>query len=164
MRPGHFRGVATVVTKLFNGVQPQRAYFGQKDAQQAVVIKQLARDLSFPFEIVVCPTVREADGLAMSSRNSYLGPDERRAATVLYRALNTAQAVFESGERNADRLREIAAELIANEPLARVEYISCAHPDTLRELETVDGAALLSLAAYVGETRLIDNMLLGGKQ
>ncbi len=159
-RPGHFRGVATVVAKLFNAVQPHRAYFGQKDAQQAVVIRQMVRDLNFPIEIIVCPTVREADGLAMSSRNSYLTPQERQAATVLYRALGAARAAFADGERDADRLRRLVAEIIAAEPLARLQYVSCAHPETLQELETVADAALLSLAAFVGRTRLIDNLLL----
>ncbi len=159
-RPGHFRGVATVVAKLFNGVQPQRAYFGQKDAQQAVVIRQMVRDLDFPIEIIVCPTVREADGLAMSSRNSYLAPQERQAATVLYRALSAAHAAFEAGERDAERLRRMVAEIIAAEPLARLQYVSCAHPETLQELETIADTALLSLAAFVGRTRLIDNLVL----
>ena len=161
MRPGHFPGVATVVAKLFNCVQPQRAYFGQKDAQQAVVIRQLTRDLDFPVEIVICPIVRESDGLAMSSRNAYLGPKERGAATVLVRGLTAAREAFESGERNADRLRHVVTETVATEPLAQLQYVSCAHPDTLQELETVRSRALLSLAAYVGQTRLIDNMVLG---
>jgi pantoate--beta-alanine ligase len=139
---------------------PHKAYFGQKDAQQARVIQQMARDLNFPVEIEVCPTVREADGLAMSSRNAYLDPEERRAATVLYRALVAAGAAFEAGERDADRLRRIVEETIASEPLARLQYVSCAQPDTLQELETVSGRALLSLAAFVGRTRLIDNITL----
>jgi pantoate--beta-alanine ligase len=163
MRPGHFRGVATVVAKLFNSVQPQRAYFGQKDAQQAVVIRQLARDLDFPLEIVICPIVREPDGLAMSSRNAHLGPEERQAATVLNRALTAARAAFESGERNADPLRHIVTGTVAAEPLARLQYVSCADPVTLRELETVKGRGLLSLAAFVGRTRLIDNVVLGDR-
>ena len=160
-RPGHFRGVATVVAKLFNGVQPHRAYFGQKDAQQAVVIQQLARDLDFPVEIVICPIVREPDGLAMSSRNAYLNPPERQAATVLYRALSAARAAFEAGERDADRLRRIVTGTVATEPLAELQYVSCADPATLEELETVTGRGLLSLAANVGRTRLIDNLILG---
>jgi pantoate--beta-alanine ligase len=160
-RPGHFRGVATVVAKLFNSVQPQKAYFGQKDAQQAVVIRQLARDLNFPVEIMICPIVREIDGLAMSSRNAYLSPKERQAATVLIRALTAAREAFESGERHADRLRQIVTETISAEPLAQLQYASCAHPDTLQELETVEGKALLSLAVFVGQTRLIDNLILG---
>jgi pantoate--beta-alanine ligase len=161
MRPGHFRGVATVVAKLFNGVQPHKAYFGQKDAQQAVVIGQMARDLDFPVEIVICPTVREADGLAMSSRNAYLSPEERRAATVLYRGLEAARAAFASGERDAERLRSIVRDKVASEPLARLQYVSCADADSLAELERVTGRALLSLAAFVGGTRLIDNLILG---
>jgi len=160
-RPGHFRGVATVVAKLFNGIQPQRAYLGQKDAQQVIVIRQMARDLNFALDIVVCPTVREADGLAMSSRNAYLNPAERRAAAVLYRALNAARAAFEGGEREAERLRRAVAETIGGEPLARLQYVSCAHPDTLQELETVAGRGLLSLAVLLGQTRLIDNMVIG---
>jgi pantoate--beta-alanine ligase len=160
-RPGHFRGVATVVTKLFTAVQPQRAYFGQKDAQQFAVIRQLTRDLNFPLEIVVCPTVREPDGLAMSSRNAYLSPEERQAATVLYRALSAARRAFAAGEQDADRLRGIVAELVAAEPLARLQYVSCADPESLRELRAVGHQALLSLAAFVGRTRLIDNVLLG---
>jgi pantoate--beta-alanine ligase len=161
MRPGHFRGVATIVAKLFNGVQPHRAYFGQKDAQQTVVIRQMTRDLDFPVEIVVCPTVREADGLAMSSRNAYLSSEERQAATVLYRSLDAAQVGFASGERDAERLRSIVTETVASEPLARLQYVSCADADTLEELDRVANRALLSMAVFVGETRLIDNLILG---
>jgi pantoate--beta-alanine ligase len=160
-RPGHFRGVATVVAKLFNSVQPDKAYFGQKDAQQTVVIRQMTRDLDFPIEVVVCPTVREADGLAMSSRNAYLNSEERQAATVLYRGLRAARTVFASGERNAERLRSIVVEMFAAEPLARLQYVSCANTDTLEELDRVSGQALLSMAAFVGNTRLIDNLILG---
>jgi len=164
-RPGHFRGVTTVVAKLFNGVQPQRAYFGQKDAQQARVIQQMVRDLNFPLEIVVCPIRREADGLAMSSRNTYLNPQERQAATVLYRALTAAKEAFAAGERDADRLRQIMEDTINAEPLARLQYVSCADPDTLEEAHGKVEKALLSMAVYVGKTRLIDNMLLGtGKE
>ncbi len=161
MRPGHFRGVATVVAKLFNCVQPQKAYFGQKDAQQAVVIRRMVQDLNFPLEIVVCPILREADGLAMSSRNVYLNPEERCAATVLYRALTNARSAYESGERNAERIRQVMSDTIAREPLARLQYISCADPDSLQELQTVSGRALLSMAVYLGKTRLIDNLILG---
>ena len=161
MRPSHFPGVATVVAKLFNCVQPQKAYFGQKDAQQAVVIRQMTRDLDFPVDILVCPIVREPDGLAMSSRNAYLDPKERQAATVLFRALTSAREAFDSGERNADRLRQVVAETVASEPLAELQYVSCAQPDTLLELEVIEDRALLSLAAYVGQTRLIDNLVLG---
>jgi len=160
-RPTHFRGVTTVVTKLFNGVQPQKAYFGQKDAQQAVVIKRMVKDLNFPVEIVVCPIVREPDGLAMSSRNTYLNPAERQAATVLYRSLSAAVDAFKAGERDADRLRAIVTEMVNAEPLAELEYISCAHPETLQELDGEVERALLSMAVRVGKTRLIDNMLVG---
>jgi pantoate--beta-alanine ligase len=159
-RPGHFRGVTTVVAKLFNGVQPQRAYFGQKDAQQAAVIRQMTRDLNFPIEIVVCPIVREPDGLAMSSRNVYLDAEERKAATVLYRSLNAAKNVYQNGERDAKELRRIMREVIATEPLAQMQYVSCADYDTLEELETVTGKTLLSMAVFLGKTRLIDNIVL----
>ena len=160
MRPGHFRGVTTVVAKLFNDVLPQKAYFGQKDAQQAAVIRQMTKDLDFPIEIVVCPTVREADGLAMSSRNAYLNPDERMAAMVLFRALSAAKSAYDEGERCAEILRRIMIETINAEPLAKLQYVSCADYDTLEELEFVRGKALLSMAVYVGKTRLIDNFVL----
>ncbi|SNB74053.1 pantoate--beta-alanine ligase [Thermoflexus hugenholtzii] len=159
-RPGHFRGVATVVAKLFNILQPDRAYFGQKDAQQTVVIRRMVQDLNIPVEIVICPTVREPDGLAMSSRNTYLNPEERRAATVLFRALQAAKARYEAGERDAEGLREAMREVIRAEPLARIDYVSVADPETLQELERVEGPALLSLAVYIGTTRLIDNIML----
>jgi len=161
MRPGHFRGVTTVVAKLFNGVQPHKAYFGQKDAQQAAVIRQMTRDLNFPIEIVVCPIVREPDGLAMSSRNVYLDPEQRKAATVLYRSLSAAKEVYESGERGAEKLRQIMKDVIASEPLAQMQYVSCADYDTLEELEKVTGKTLLSMAVFLGKTRLIDNFVLG---
>jgi pantoate--beta-alanine ligase len=160
-RPGHFRGVTTVVAKLFNAVGPQKAYFGQKDAQQAAVIRRMARDLDFPVEIVVCPTVREPDGLAMSSRNTYLDPEERQAATVLFRALSAAKAAYETGERDAEALRRVMTETIHAEPLARLQYASCADYDTLEELSQVTGKSLLSMAVFVGRTRLIDNFVIG---
>ena len=160
MRPGHFRGVTTVVAKLFNAVQPHRAYFGQKDAQQAAVIRQMARDLSYPLEVVVCPIVREPDGLAMSSRNVYLDPEQRKAATVLYRSLCAAKEAYDDGERDAEKIRGKMKEVLASEPLAEVQYVSCADYNTLEELETVTGNALLSMAVFVGKTRLIDNMIL----
>lgn len=160
-RPGHFRGVTTVVAKLFNAVQPQAAYFGQKDAQQAAVIRKMTRDLNFPVEIVICPTVREADGLALSSRNSYLSPEERAAATILFRALTDARSAYERGERNAEALRQIMAETLASEPRARTQYVSCADYDTLEELQTVTGKTLLSMAVFMGKTRLIDNFVIG---
>ena len=156
-RPGHFRGVTTVVAKLFNAVRPQKAYFGQKDAQQAVVIQQMTRDLSYPIDIVICPIVREPDGLAMSSRNVYLEPQQRQAALVLNRALTAAQQAYLDGEHRAAHLREIMLMTFAEEPLAEVQYISCASLETLEELDQVENGALLSVAVYVGKTRLIDN-------
>ncbi len=161
MRPGHFRGVTTIVAKLFNAIRPEKAYFGQKDAQQAAVIRQMTRDLSYPTEIVVCPTVREADGLAMSSRNTYLNPEERRAATVLFRALTAAESAYQTGERDAETLRRLMRQTVEAEPLARLQYASCADYDTLAELEIVTGKALLSMAVFIGKTRLIDNFVLG---
>jgi pantoate--beta-alanine ligase len=159
-RPGHFRGVATVVAKLFNAVLPQKAYFGQKDAQQVVVIRQMVRDLNFPLEVVVCPLIREADGLAMSSRNAYLDPKQRRAAPVLFQALSVAKSAYEGGERQAEKLRQMMMAEIEAEPLARMQYVSVAHPDTLDELNQVDQDAIFSMAVYLGTTRLIDNFLL----
>ena len=159
-RPGHFRGVATVVAKLFNVFAPDRAYFGQKDAQQTVVIRRMVEDLSIPTEIVICPTVRAPDGLALSSRNSYLNPGERQAATVLFRALSEARAGYSKGERDAGALRAVMKIVLDREPLARVDYISVADPETLVELEQIEDRALASLAVYIGRTRLIDNILL----
>jgi pantoate--beta-alanine ligase len=159
-RPGHFRGVTTIVAKLFTAVQPQKAYFGQKDAQQAAVIRQMTRDLNFPIQIVVCPIIREPDGLAMSSRNVYLNPAERQAATVLYRSLMAAREEFAAGERNARNLRRILAEVLNREPLAALQYVSCADPVTLEELEGSVTRALLSMAVFIGKTRLIDNLIL----
>lgn len=160
-RPGHFRGVATVVCKLFNIVGAERAYFGQKDAQQSVVIKQMVRDLNMPTDVVIVPTVREKDGLAMSSRNVYLDPRQRAAAPVLYGALHAAQRLYEQGERHAPALRHAVEQLLAQEPLADVEYISVADAGTLHELDgTIEHGALISLAVRFGTTRLIDNVLL----
>ena len=156
-RPGHFDGVATVVAILFGLVGAEHAYFGQKDAQQVMVIRQMARDLAIPTQVLACPTVREADGLAMSSRNVHLTPAERAAAPVLRHALLAARARWESGERSADVLRAVVGEEIAREPLARVDYVSCADGTTLAELQWVTGAVLLSLAVRLGSTRLIDN-------
>ena len=160
-RPGHFRGVATVVAKLFHAFAPHRAYFGQKDAQQVAVIRRMVRDLDFNVEIVVCPTVREPDGLATSSRNSYLLPAERHAAPVLHRALMAAKHAFESGQRDAAVLRTLLSTTLSEEPLVQEDYVSVADPETLAELSYVDGAALVSLAVRIGRTRLIDNVLLG---
>ncbi len=162
MRPGHFRGVATVVAKLFNAAQPDKAYFGQKDAQQVAVIRRMAADLNFPLEVVICPTQREADGLAMSSRNVYLNAEERKAATVLFRSLGAAKELFESGERNAEILRGRMKEVLAGEPLAQAQYVSCADYDSLEELDVITGKTLLSMAVFFGKTRLIDNFVLGG--
>jgi pantoate--beta-alanine ligase len=160
-RPGHFDGVATVVAVLFNLVGADRAYFGQKDAQQVMVIRQMARDLAIPTEVIPCPTVRERDGLALSSRNVHLAPAERAAAPVLRRALLAGRARWEAGERSAAAVREVMAAELAAEPLARPEYVSVADGRTLAELETVVGPALLSLAVRFGETRLIDNEPIG---
>jgi pantoate--beta-alanine ligase len=160
-RPGHFRGVATVVAKLFNIVQPDRAYFGQKDAQQVAVIKKMVADLNMPLETVACPTVREPDGLAMSSRNVYLSREHRRAATVVCRALTLARELWEQGEKDAGAIRHQITELIEKEPLADISYISIAHCDTLHEmLHRVRPPALVSLAVKFGRTRLIDNIVL----
>ncbi len=161
-RPGHFRGVATVVCKLLNIVRPTRAYFGQKDAQQTLVVRQMARDLNIPTEIVVLPTVREADGLAMSSRNTYLTPEERRVAPAIYRGLRAAEERYLAGERNAETLRQAVIAVLDAEPLLRPEYVSVADPVTLRELERVgERGALVSLAVRLGSVRLIDNVVLG---
>lgn len=160
MRPGHFRGVATVVAKLFNILQPDRAYFGQKDAQQVAVIRQMTRDLNLNVQIVVGETHRDADGLALSSRNAYLTPDQRRAAPVLYRALTAARAAWEGGERNGARLKTTMLEMLDGEPLAAVEYVSAADPLTLAEVDRANGPVLLSMAVRFGTTRLIDNLLL----
>ncbi len=156
-RPGHFDGVATVVSILFNVVGAERAYFGQKDAQQLLVIRHMARDLAIPIEVIAHPTVREPDGLALSSRNVHLSPEERAAAPVLRRALLAARGAWEAGERSGDALREQMGTTLFEEPLANVEYVSVADGETLRELETVDGPSLLSLAVRFGSTRLIDN-------
>ena len=160
-RPVHFRGVATVVAKLFNITQPHRAYFGQKDAAQTAVILQLVRDLSFPLQIIVCPIVREADGLAISSRNAYLSPAERNAATVLYRSLVSVEERYKAGERSAEALRQVLIEALASEPLARIDYAAVVDPDSLLPLSAVDRRALAAVAAWVGATRLIDNTVLG---
>lgn len=159
-RPGHFRGVATVVLKLFGIFEPTRAYFGQKDAQQLGVIRKMVRDLDVPVEVVGCPTVREPDGLAMSSRNSYLDAADRRAATALFSALGAARDRWAAGERSGAALRAAMRAVLDAEPRARTDYVSVADPVTLREIETVSGPALLSMAVFVGRARLIDNLLL----
>ena len=159
-RPGHFSGVATVVTKLFTIVRPDRSYWGQKDGQQVAVIKRLNRDLNLGVDIVVVPTVREPDGLAMSSRNVYLTDMERRAAPVLYRALSHVRDLWEKGQRDAGLLRREMVRMIGSEPLARLDYVSVADPDTLEELDVADVPALVSVAAWFSKTRFIDNVLI----
>ncbi len=159
-RPGHFRGVATVVAKLFNIVEPTKAYFGQKDAQQVVVIKKMVADLNMNVEVVVVPTVREPDGLAMSSRNVYLNPQERQGATVLYKSLQMAQQLQAKGERNSEQIRQQMTSLIKKEPLANIEYISIADADTLEELDTIKVPAVISMVVRFGKTRLLDNIIL----
>lgn len=162
-RPGHFRGVTTVVAKLFNIVLPHKAYFGEKDFQQLRVVQKMVRDLNFPVEIVPCPTVREEDGLAMSSRNTYLSPDERKAATILYRSLKAADELFKSGERNATRLKAKVWEVLATEPLVRPQYVEIVDAETLEPVYTVDRPSVILLAAFVGQARLIDEWVLSDK-
>lgn len=162
-RPGHFRGVTTVVAKLFNIVQPDLAFFGQKDAAQASIIRKMVRDLNFDVEIVVCPIVREPDGLAMSSRNAYLSATERRHATVLYRALMRVQLLADQGERDSARLAAAGKDVIAGEPSVRLDYFEIVNPDTLDKVPNTASGALVAVAAHVGSTRLIDNIVLHGK-
>ncbi len=159
-RPGHFRAVATVVLKLFDIFRPDRAYFGEKDAQQLAVIRRMVRDLDVPVEVCGCPTVREPDGLALSSRNSYLTAEERRAAPVLFRALCAARDRWVAGERGAEGLRRVMTGVLAREPLARVDYVSVADPDTLQERDDARSPLLVSMAVFFGPTRLIDNIRL----
>jgi len=161
-RPGHFRGVTTIVAILFNIVRPHFAFFGQKDAQQSVIVKQMVRDLAFNTEIVVLPVVREESGLALSSRNEYLNDEQRQAATVLSRALSQAHAAYEDGEYGAARLVELVRSIIEKEPLARIDYVSLNDAESLETLDKIeDRPALLSLAVFIGKTRLIDNVVLG---
>jgi pantoate--beta-alanine ligase len=162
-RPGHFRGVATVVAKLFNIVEPDAAYFGQKDAQQVVVIRRMAEDLNMRVRIVAVPIVREADGLAMSSRNVYLNPAERQAALVLSKSLRLAEQSLKAGERNAPRIIAEMRRLIEQEPLAVVDYVSISDPNNLENLAEIGGSALVALAVRIGKTRLIDNLLWEGQ-
>ena len=160
-RPGHFRGVATVVTVLLNTVRPDFAFFGQKDAQQALVIRRLVKDLAFDTEIVVLPTVREDSGLAISSRNLYLTAEEQQAATVIHRALRAAKNAYKDGERSAGRLADLVRSTIEDEPRARLDYVTVADADTLERLDKLDErAVLIAVAAYIGKTRLIDNTIL----
>lgn len=161
-RPGHFRGVATVVTKLFNIVLPDRAFFGQKDAQQVLVIKRMAEDLNMPLEIVSVPTVREADGLAMSSRNVYLSPEQRKSAPVLYRSLQAAEKALARGERDARKLEGLVREMILAVPGADIDYVEIRKLPNLEAVEIIDSPVLLALAVKFGKTRLIDNIIFGG--
>jgi pantoate--beta-alanine ligase len=161
-RPGHFRGVTTVVSKLFHIIDPEMAFFGQKDAQQAVIIRRMVQDLNMPVEVVICPIVREADGLAMSSRNAYLDPQHRRAATVLYRALMRVQTMADTGERCSSTLSRTGRDVIGEEPLARLDYFEVVHPETLDPVQDISAGALVVTAAYLGHTRLIDNLVLHG--
>ncbi len=159
-RPGHFRGVATVVTKLFETVRPDCAFFGQKDAVQVAVLRKMVRDLDMDVEIVVCPIVREADGLAMSSRNVYLSPQERKQALVLHRTLLSVQNAADNGEVSAAKLRALGEQVIAEEPGARLDYFAIVDPDTIEPVSDLSGGALVAVAAHFGSTRLIDNIIL----
>lgn len=159
-RPGHFLGVTTVVTKLFHIIEPNKAFFGQKDAAQSAIIRKMVRDLNFPIEIVICPIVREPDGLAMSSRNVYLSAQERQQGLVLSQSLAAVQRAFGAGERNATLLAAIGAERLAAEPAARMDYFSIVDPETLEPVSRVDHPSLVAVAAWFGTTRLIDNCIL----
>lgn len=161
-RPGHFRGVTTVVSKLFHIVCPHKAFFGQKDAAQVAVLRKMVRDLNFPARLIVCPIVRESDGLAMSSRNRYLSETERRQALVLRRALARVEELTAAGELSSSRLVEAARAVFAAEPQVRVDYVAVVNPDTLEDVSDVRAGALVAVAAFVGATRLIDNVLLAG--
>ncbi len=160
LRPGHFRGVATIVTKLFNIIQPDYAYFGQKDAQQALVIRRMVADLDMNLELITVPTVRESSGLAMSSRNSFLSEEEKAAATVLYRSLEEARRAVASGERDVEKLRRLVSELIGQERLATLCYAEIYSLPELAPLQTLQGQALLAVSVRIGKTRLIDNIIL----
>lgn len=159
-RPGHFRGVTTVVSKLFHIVEPAAAFFGQKDAAQAAIVRRMVRDLNLPVEIVVCPIVREPDGLAMSSRNAYLDPPERKQALILHRSLMTVRQLIDAGEVSATQLIVAGRKIFTEEPAVRLDYFEIVNPDTLEPIENVSSGALIAVAAYVGNTRLIDNLLL----
>ncbi|EEG77257.1 pantoate--beta-alanine ligase [Dethiobacter alkaliphilus] len=158
-RPGHFRGVTTVVTKLFNIVTPDRAYFGQKDAQQALVLRKMARDLNMDLQVLIMPTIREKDGLAMSSRNTYLSPEERTQATVLSRSLFQAEEKIKNGERDTNKITEFITQTIQSEPLANIDYVAIVDTDEIKPTETINGQTLIALAVRFGKTRLIDNII-----
>ena len=162
-RPGHFRGVTTVVAKLFNIVQPDLAFFGQKDAAQVAIVKKMVCDLNFDVRIVVCPIVREADGLAMSSRNAYLNPEQRKQALVLYRSLMRLQMLVDRGETRSTTLLAAGKQVIAEEPLVKLDYLEIVNPETLDQADEIGQGALIAVAAYVGSTRLIDNIVVHGK-
>jgi pantoate--beta-alanine ligase len=162
-RPGHFRGVATVVTKLFNIVNPDAAYFGQKDAQQAILLRRMTEDLDFGIQVVVCPTVRESDGLAMSSRNAYLTPSERAAAPQLHAALEAARAAVIGGERSVERVRSLIRARLDDGP-ARLEYVEIVRASDLGAISSIEGPVLIALAAHLGSTRLIDNVVVGEEE
>ena len=159
-RPIHFRGVCTVVAKLFNIVTPDRAYFGQKDAQQLAVIRHMVSDLSYGIEIVGCPIIREEDGLAKSSRNTYLNPEERKAALILSQSLNEGKKLVEAGEKDASKIKKVITDKINTEPLARIDYVEVVDWKTLEPVETIEGTILTAIAVYIGKTRLIDNFII----
>jgi pantoate--beta-alanine ligase len=159
-RPGHFRGVATIVAKLFHILGPDQAFFGQKDAAQVAVLRRMVRDLNFPLEIVVCPTVREPDGLALSSRNRYLSIDERAQALILHRALNAIERRAAEGELQSEQLIDAGLEVLAYEPYARLDYLKIVDPGTLEDIRDIGQGALVAIAAWLGSTRLIDNIVL----
>ena len=159
VRPVHFRGVCTVVGKLFNIVLPDRAYFGQKDAQQLATVKRFVRDLNFPVEIVPCPIVREEDGLAKSSRNTYLSPAERQAALILSQSLKKGKALIEQGETSAEKVKEAITESLKTEPMARIDYVEVVDFENIQRVETITGETLVAIAVYIGKTRLIDNFI-----
>lgn len=159
-RPGHFKGVTTVVAKLFNIARPHKAFFGKKDAQQLLVVKKLVKDFNFDLEVVGVPTVREKDGLAMSSRNRYLDPKERKAASVLFHSLSLANKKIAEGEREADKVKQAMKELLRTEPLVTLEYLSICRTEDLKEIDKLSGDVLIALAAWVGKARLIDNLFI----
>ena len=161
VRPIHFRGVCTVVGKLFNIVTPDRAYFGQKDAQQLATIRRFVRDLNFPLEIIACPIIREADGLAKSSRNTYLNAEERKAALILSKSLKKGQEAIEGGEKDAQKIIAIITESLQSEPLARIDYVEVVDFENIQRIDTIEGETLVAIAVYIGKTRLIDNFIVG---
>ena len=158
-RPTHFRGVCTVVGKLFNIVEPDRAYFGQKDAQQLAVIRRMVRDLNFNLEVIGCPIIREDDGLAKSSRNTYLSKEERKAAVILHKALLRGEELVKAGEKSAATVKQAITEIIESEPLAKIDYVDIVNFDNIETIETIDGSILAAVAVYIGKTRLIDNFI-----